>query len=434
MQLKNIRKQMSLATCALLQAASPAVNAEESDWEIDTAILFYSEDNGRVSAIEPAIYAGRELADDQRIDLRLVVDALTGATPNGAHPSAVSQTFTTPSGGSTYTEAPGELPLDDTFRDSRVAIGADWEVGLDRFSRVTWGGNLSKEYDYLSLGGSATYARDFNDRNTTFTTAFAFNNDTIEPEGGIPSVFQPMRVAGSGLNREGADDDKTITDFMLGVTQVISRETIMQLNFSFGQIDGYQNDPFKIVTVVDPADGLPAGSGFFDTASTGNLPYVYERRPDTRDRSVIYFKTVHHFEEDTINFSYRYYNDDWEVTSHTLDLRYRYELGNSYLQPHVRFYRQDAAEFYTHDLTLGTDVDPVSGAVSRDYATSDYRLAESETLTLGLKYGMPLGNDSELSIRGEVITQSVNDGSVRPGEETADLDAFVLQLNYSLLW
>lgn len=425
---------MSLATCVLLQAASPAVSAEENDWDVDTAILFYSEGNGRVSAVEPAIYASKELADDERIDLRLVVDALTGASPNGAHPSAVAQTFTTPSGGSSYTTKPGELPLDDTFRDTRVAVGADWEVGIDRFSRITWGGNLSKEYDYLSLGASATYARDFNDRNTTFTTAFAFNNDTIEPQSGIPSVFQPMKVAGSGLNREGADDNKTITDFMVGFTQVISRQTIMQLNLSFGQTDGYQNDPFKIVTVIDPVTDLPAGSNFFDTANTGNLPYVYESRPDSRSRSVIYWKIVHHFEEDVVNFSYRYYNDDWEVTSHTLDLRYRYELGGSYLQPHVRFYRQDAAEFYTHNLTLGTDVDSATGAVSRDYATSDYRLAESETLTLGLKYGIPLGNDSELSIRGEVITQSVTDGSVPSGEETADLDAFVLQLNYSLVW
>lgn len=434
MQLKDIRKEMSLATCALLQVVSPGVNAEENDWDVDAAILFYSEDNGRVSAVEPAIYAGRELADDERIDLRLVVDALTGATPNGAHPSAVAQTFTTPSGKSSYTTRPGELPLDDTFRDTRVAVGVDWEIGIDRLSRITWGGNLSKEYDYLSLGGSATYARDFNNRNTTFTTAFAYNNDNIDPEGGIPAALEPMVTVGSSLNRQGADDDKTITDFMVGVTQVISRQTIMQLNLSFGQIDGYQNDPFKIVTVVDPATGLPATTSFFDTAITGNLPYVYESRPDTRDRTVLFVKTVHHFDEDVINFSYRYYDDDWDISSHTFDLRYRYELAGSYLQPHLRYYTQEAANFYTHNLQLGSDVDPTTGAVSRDFASNDYRLAESETVTIGLKYGIPMENSSEFSVRGEMITQTVDDGSVPSGEETPDLDAFVLQLNYSLVW
>ena len=434
MQLKDIKTQMSLATCTLLQIAVPAAQAEETEWDVETAILFYNEDDSRVSAVEPAIYAGRELGDDQRIDLRLVVDVLTGATPNGAHASSVAQTFTTPSGKDSYTVKAGETPLDDTFQDTRVSFGADWLIGLDRLSRLTLGGNLSKEYDYQSLGLSATYARDFNDRNTTLSASVGFSSDTIEAEGDIPTEFQPMVVEGGSRNREGADDDKTITDFMIGVTQVISRNTIMQLNLSLGNTDGYQNDPFKIVTVVDPATGLPATGAFFNTATTGNLPYVYEKRPDTRDRTVLYFKTVHHLDEDVINFSYRYYNDDWEITSHTFDLKYRYELEDSYLQPHVRFYTQDAAEFYTHNLALDSDVDATSGAVSLDYASNDYRLAESETVTIGLKYGVPLSNNSEFSVRGEFISQTVDDGSVPDGEETPDLDAIILQVNYSLLW
>lgn len=434
MQLKNIRARMSLATCTLLQATSPSAQAEETQWDIDTAILFYSESDGRVSAVEPAIYAGRELADDGRVDMRLVVDVLTGASPNGAHASSVAQTFTTPSGKKSYTAKPGETPLDDTFRDTRLAFGVDWEMELDRLSRLTLGANFSKEYDYLSLGGSATYARDFNNRNTTLTTAVAFNMDTIEPEGNIPSVLQPMVSAGFDRNRDGTDDDKSITDFMVGVTQVISRQTIMQLNLSFGQTEGYQNDPFKIVSVIDPVTGLPATGSFFDTATTGNLPYLYESRPDSRDRTVLFFKTVHHFDEDVMHFSYRYYDDDWGINSNTFDFRYRYELEDSYLQPHIRFYTQDAADFYRHNLVLGTDVDPVSGLASIDYASHDYRLAKSETTTIGLKYGIPLDNNSEFSVRGELITQTVDDGSVPVGEETPDLDAFVFQINYSLVW
>jgi len=437
MQLRNIKTQMSLATCGLLQLAVPAANAEGNDWDIETAILFYEEDGDRVSAVEPAIYAGRDLGDDQRIDLRLVLDVLTGATPNGAHASSVAQTFTTPSGRDSYTVKPGETPLDDTFKDSRVSFGADWQIGLDRLSRITLGTNISKEIDYQSLGLSATYARDFNNRNTTLSASVGYSADTIEPEGKIPSVLMPMVDEDGRQNREGADDDKTITDFMIGITQVISRRTIMQLNLSVGQTDGYQNDPYKVVSVVEPATGLPAtasGSSFFDTATTENLPYLYESRPETRDRTVLFFKTVHHFDEDVINFSYRYYDDDWEVTSHTFDLHYRYELDESYLQPHLRYYTQDAAEFYTHNLELGSDVDPVTGAVSVDYASNDYRLADSETVTIGLKYGIPLDNDSEFSIRGEFITQDVDDGSVPSGEETPDLDAIVLQINYSLVW
>ena len=110
MQLKNIKGQMSLAACALLQVTSPTVQAEDNEWDVDTAVLLYSEGDGRVSAFEPAIYAGRDLEDGDRIDLRLVVDALTGASPNGAHASSVAQTFTTPSGKGSYTTKAGDTP------------------------------------------------------------------------------------------------------------------------------------------------------------------------------------------------------------------------------------------------------------------------------------------------------------------------------------
>ena len=425
---------MSLATCTLLQVAAPAVQAAEVDWDVDTSVLYYSESDGRVSAFEPAIYAGKDLDNGGRLDVRLVLDVLTGASPNGAHASSVAQTFTTPSGNGSYTVQPGDTPIDDTFHDTRVSFGADWTIELDRLSRLTLGTNVSKEYDYLAFGLSAAYAQDLNNRNTTLTASFGFNNDTIEPEGNIPIAFKPMVIQGGVINRLGSSDDKIISDVLFGITQVVNRHTIVQLNYSFGQTEGYQNDAFKVLTVIDPVTGLPATTGFFDTANTGNRAYLYENRPDSRQRNNLYFKTAHHLQEDVINFSYRYYWDSWDITSHTLDLKYRYEMEASYLQPHVRYYKQDAAEFYTHNLSLGSDVNATTGAVSRLYASNDYRLAESETVTIGLKYGLPIGDTSEFSIRGEFIRQTVNDGTVPDNERTPDLDAIILQLSYSLIW
>ena len=117
MQLAKIRKELGVATCALLQVPGASVHASDSDWDIDTAVLYYGESDGRVTAFEPAVHASKDLGDDQSIDLRLVVDVLTGATPNGAHASSVTQTFTTPSGNGTYTAAPGETPLDSTVKN-----------------------------------------------------------------------------------------------------------------------------------------------------------------------------------------------------------------------------------------------------------------------------------------------------------------------------
>jgi hypothetical protein len=431
MQLRNIKGKVSLATCSLLQVATPLAQAEGSDWDIDTAFLYYSESDNRVQAAEPAIYAGRNLGEDNRIDLRLVVDVLTGATPNGAHASTVPQTFTTPSGSGSYTTPAGETPLDDSFHDTRVAGAADWTISLDRLSKLILGINASTEYDYMSAGISAKYTRDFNNRNTTLTAGIAYNNDTISPVGGVPIEFAPMVQQNLPLNRDGASETKTISDFIIGVTQIVNRKTIIQLNYTFGLTDGYQNDPYKIVTVVDPVTGLPTLPAM---AATGDLPYVYEKRPDSRQRNALFFNSAHHLTEDVIHFSYRYFWDDWGINSHTLDLRYRYQLASSYLMPHVRYYSQDAADFYTHNLKLGTDIDAATGTVSKQYASNDYRLAKSVTTTLGLKYGIPLSNNSEISMRGELIQQAISNDGVPAGEETPDLDALVLQLNYSLTW
>ena len=122
MQLKKIKKQMAVATCALLQVATPLANAAETDWDVDTAFLYYGEGDGRVQAFEPAIHAGRDLGDDERIDLRIVVDALTGATPNGAYATpGTAQTFTTPSGDSAYTIAAGDQPLDRRVQGNHLS-------------------------------------------------------------------------------------------------------------------------------------------------------------------------------------------------------------------------------------------------------------------------------------------------------------------------
>ncbi|MDH5472415.1 MAG: DUF3570 domain-containing protein [Gammaproteobacteria bacterium] len=427
---KSIREKLALATCALLQTAGSTAQAGD-EWEIDSALMIYSENDSRVTAIEPIVSARKEMGEDKFFGVKLVLDALTGATPNGAHASGTAQTFTRPSGNGSYTVAAGENPLDDTFHDTRVALSADWEQPiLDDMSRIIVGGNLSKEFDYRSLGVSATFLRDFNNRNTTFSAALGVNADTISPVGDVPTPFANMMVAGSGTNRDKASESKTITDLMFGVTQVIDRKTLMQFNLGLSSSSGYMNDPYKVLTVVDATGTRLAPVG-------NDLPYVYENRPDSRSRQTFYWKTVHHLNEDVINLAYRYHTDDWDINSHTIDLNYRYELnGGAYLQPHIRYYTQSAAEFFTHNI-LDTQVGVAQ------YASADYRLGELTTTTIGLKYALPFKGNQELSMRAESIVQSYSKvdsavgtlaGDAGSQDIVPDLGAFVIQVGYSFYW
>ena len=116
----------------------------------------------------------------------------------------------------------------------------------------------------------------------------------------------------------------------------------------------------------------PAGSGL--------SLYLFESRPETRDKQSLYGLIKRDFDGDVLEASYRYMTDDWGVDSHTVELRYRWSFGTErYLQPHVRFYQQTAADFYRTVL--------FDGAPLPTFATADHRLGEFDGLTVGVKYG-----------------------------------------------
>ncbi len=430
---KSIRKSLSTATSILLGGTAPGAHALGTDapWEVDTAVLYYSESDGRVQAVEPVINGRKELDDDEYLNLKLVFDSLTGASPTGAVPSSTPQTFTRPSGSGSYTVEAGKVPLDNTFHDTRTALSADWEKPLGAMTTGTFGANISSEYDFQSLGLSATLAHDINQRNTTLTGGIAFESDTIDPEGGIPTelavvLMGPGTGEDSGNEPEEDEDDlesrnssesRQQFDLLLGLTQVINESTLMQFNISHSESSGYHNDPFKFISRVDIL-GEPVEN-------------IYEKRPDSRSKSSFYWKTLHSFgNEDVIDFSYRYLTDDWGIESHTLDLHYTWMLDSgSFWQPHLRFYEQGAADFYKTLL-------PASSTVP-EFISADYRLGDMQSLTFGIKYSQMLASDNKMEFRLELLSQT-NDpspgskiGSQADRQLILDTEASILQFTYS---
>ena len=421
-----IAKALKTASVTLLGGTSQTMAA---DWQIDSAVLFYQEDGGdRVSVIEPVIKGETELSDDEVLRLRLVADTLTGATPNGAVPTDNVQTFTSPSGDTTYNTEAGEQPLDDTFRDVRAAIDVEWELGNAQHQTHTLGGFLSGEYDYRAAGISYSYSEEINQRATTLTGSVGLGYDQYEPIGGAPVGLSPMPAFG-GDKATDSDGSKTLVDLLAGITQVIDRQTLMQFNIGIGLRDGYLNDPYKILSVVDSAGNLlsysPSPTGF------GDYSYHYEKRPDSRQTHTLYWKTVHQFEQDVVNVSYRYFGDDWGIKSHTIDLHYRWELNNQhFLKPHVRYYQQSAADFYRAFLRADQAVP--------QYASADYRLAELSTITLGLLYGFERSRNEYFNVRLELMQQETTEpekfGALTKYQLGTDTEAIIFQLGYSFVF
>ena len=425
----QIGASLAVATCALLGTTAPEKASAQvlEDWEFDTAVLLYSEADGRISDLSFNGLARKELREDSFLNLRLAVDALTGASPSGAVPGDSVQTITRPSGKDDYQVAPGDQPLDDSFKDSRIALGAGWQQPLGRLTLLDLGVSLSDEYDYTHLGINGRIARDFNNRNTTLSAGFALASDSINPVGGSPVPLSLMLPASDDDDLDMAnklgDQSKDVVDVLFGITQIVNRQTVIQFNYSLSQANGYLTDPYKLLSVVDPITGnLVSG-----TPGTGINLYRYESRPDSRQKQSLFALIKRDFGGNVLDASYRYMTDDWEIDSQTVDLRYRWEFGNEqFLQPHVRFYSQNDANFYH---TVLFDGQPLP-----QYATADYRLGRFDAVTIGLKYGKNTGF-GEWAARLELYRQSgepspnASVGALASHDLYPDLTALIAQFS-----
>lgn len=405
------------------QGSSQNINDDTSTdanlTRVDTAILFYQEANGRVKAVEPVTSVTLNDNSGDSLHVKLTADTLTGATPNGAAPWTAAQTFVTPSktqgqtttvtsasGNSQLVTIPGTdvtarqyttpantLPVDSGFRDQRYAVDLGYTGTLDNGDRLSLGGAYSTEHDYNSMSANIGYARDFNDKNTTVSVGLNFEHDTSKPYFGTPTPFTEMSGVSKGGNRT-----KNVVDFVGGVTQVMNRYWLAQINYSLGDTSGYQTDPYRIISVVDGMIGAP-------------VKYLYESRPGSRIRQSLYLGNKIALWGTVADVSARLYHDSWGINAETLEVAERIPLTSFlYIEPSYRYYHQTKARFF-HDYLI-------DGQALPDYASSDSRLGSFNASTIAVKVGMRvLGND-ELYLRAASYQQS---GTAHPASAIGDL-------------
>ncbi|MDH5432488.1 MAG: DUF3570 domain-containing protein [Gammaproteobacteria bacterium] len=429
----SVAEKLALAATALMSGATGAADTEDvateskdNEWSFVGSVLAYNETD-RVQAVELLFSADKQYGDAGNLSLKVVLDALTGASASGAIPQPTVQTFTRPSGNGQYTIAAYDTPLDDTFRDGRGQFNVSWTDAIDQDSRYTVGSNLSKEFDYLSLSFNGEYARDFNKRNTTLSAGISFAFDTVTPKGGMPIPLATMVVdqgqfatrddflTAFNATRSATEENIDTTELLLGWTQVVNRQMIMQFNYSYSDVNGYLTDPFKVLSVID------------NNAQTQSI--VYENRPDSKKQHAFFALGKYHLDESVTSLSYRYVTNDWELDSHTIDFKWHfYGDNNTFWEPHIRFYQQTAAEFYNTYLQDGQPLP--------EFASADYRLGDMDAITLGIKYGFELSGGNRAEIRAEYYNQTpkANGPELVAATKGLDLypelDAVFLQFTY----
>ena len=338
----------------------------------EVGLLYYKETN-RVSAFEPSVNLVAMFDGGKTWSNHLTLDSLTGASPNGAAPSRNAQTFTGPSGNSSYRVDAGQVPVDGSFHDTRIAYSTGWFQPLGEKYEFTVGGGVSSEYDYRSLTLSSTVSRYLNSKNTKLSLGASLELDASDPVGGAPQGFDTMNAKLPADKALG----KTVQDFLIGLSQVMSRRLIVQANYSIGSSHGYMTDPYKLLSEVLPEANVNAGD------STG--VYYYEKRPDARTKNSLYVGAKYHLLKlGILSGSYRYFWDSWHVHSHTFGVDYDLPLGPKWHAGlDVRYYLQSKADFYRPFL--------IQGEALPSYASADYRLGDMDAITVGAKVGKKLG-------------------------------------------
>jgi hypothetical protein len=392
-----------------------------ADWSGQIGFLGYSETQGRVQAFEPAISLNGKFDNDRIWNIKFVYDSLTGASPNGGLVSSQPQTFTSPSGNANYTIKPGDLALYNQFKDTRLALSSSWSQPLTRLLKGSFGFNFSKEFDYLSLGLNSSISKESEDKNTSVSLGLSYTNDTINPVGGVPIPLATMSPSGSLQPKTSSNENKSTIDLLLGASQILNRNWIVQGNLSLGISSGYMNDPYKVVTIHNDAIGPALGN-----ASS----YIYENRPDNRKKQSVYLATKNYFKYGILSLSYRYLTDSWGITSHTIESNFNFGLNSTWrLQPGFRVYNQSAVDFFRYSIGSSESIP--------QNVTADTRLGKMMAIAPSLKVIKKLEEDKEVSVMLQYYLQS---GDKSPSSAVGsqigqnlfpNLNAFIIHIIYS---
>jgi hypothetical protein len=405
-----LRERLGKAALALLLVPSAAVaeQAATAANQLDFTGLYYGEAS-RVQVYEPVVRATRLFGDGQSLSATLGIDVITGASPSGARPSASVQTMTTASGRTINVPA-GSIPL-VKFEDHRAGLDGEWQKPWGRFLTTTLGAHASREKDYQSLGVNGKVSTDLMQKLLTVSAGAGYNSDSVFPVGGTPMGLSD----GSEVSNKA--NSKKVTDLLLGVSRVLTNRWIMSVDGTRTFEKGYLTEPYKVISVVDPSSGEPE----FD---------LTDNRPSTRTRTSGLLSSAYHFTNDIGYGSYRYYRDTWGIRSNTLDFKYRHHLEDDwYIEPHVRYYRQTAADFYVTGIS--------DRLAPPEFATSDYRLGALTTLTIGANFAFRLGaSPAQWNLRAEYIRQKGDStpaatGLKTPFDLSPAINTFTTVIGYS---
>jgi hypothetical protein len=321
-----IRTRYARAAGAALVAVITLVIVTRADVlpEDRSDVMFHRYEGGGVTVEGPSVLVRKKIGDSFSASYQYYVDLITSASID-----VLSQA-------SKYKE-----------RRTQNNLGLDYLHGNTLYS-IGW--INSDEPDYKANTAFAGISQSMFGDLTTVSFGFSRGWDKVgEVDHGI---FQKY---------VGTADHRT---WSVGVSQVLTRNMLLGLNFETDENQGYLRSPYRGVRFVDPSSARGYSFGEANTPST--------RTGNAASAQIKYYLPWHA----AVDGNYRFYTDTWGIQANTVKLGYTQPLFGSWtFDAMARYYWQGHATFYS-------DLFPFENA--QNFESRDRELAQFHSLTLGL--------------------------------------------------
>jgi len=293
--------------------------------------LWYREDGNRMKITEPVLWFKLPIGQSWEVGASATVDMVSGASP-----IIVSNSTGKPV--QIYTGA----SITDRREAGDINLTRKYGAGNENTIGVSIATSNEKDYDSNAAGINATF--DFNERNTTLALGLGQRRDRV------------MSVTDPDLN-----EARNANEFLVGVTQLIDRHTLVQSNIVVTQLRGYLNDPYK------------STFSFYRDGRTPLAIFARDQRPDSRNQIawLTRAKRALPSADAVVSAEYRFYRDSWGISAHSVAGAWLQTLNeNVQVEAGLRYYSQSPAYFYRAEITARpTLVSPLG------FTSSDQRLA-----------------------------------------------------------
>jgi hypothetical protein len=259
----------------------------------------------------------------------------------------------------------------------------------------------SNEPDWHSTFGNLNYALELNDKLTTLSAGYNYTHNRISRGGLRHAIGHQHGESDSSPQYPELNETSQFHGINLGLSQILSKNSLLQLSANYTRQSGYLSNPYKFVYIRGEVTAEEyylisryASEGI-DWGRITNLEMVglelfRDNRPDSRNLFSLSSRLNQYLPalDAAVHLDYRFYADDWDVHSHTFQLQWIQQLPwGLTVTPNLRYYSQTQADFFA-PYFLAPRAD---GFYSSDFRLSDFgALAGGVTVSKRFNRGIRL--------------------------------------------